>query len=203
MRTCARLEYPVRVTGIPYTLRYADRTNIASAICEQKNTEESTLAMATLRIDLDRFKKSHWTTEEIGNAKIISDFVQKLMNDHDFDYVLENYANDSYVQHNRNIADGIEGLVEVVRQFTKRFPDYCYDVKQILVDGDQVVFHSHATMKRTDRGNDKKGLNIMDNWKIRDGKIVEHWDTLQPIDGFMRLYVLLNGGKIRNANGVF
>lgn len=159
--------------------------------------------MATLQIDLDRFKKSHWTTEELGNARIVSDFVQKLMNDHDFDYVLENYANDSYVQHNRNIADGIEGLVEVVRQFTRRFPDYCYDVKQVLVDGDQVVFHSHATMKRADRGNDRKGFNIMDNWMIRDGKIVEHWDTLQPIDAFMRLYVLLNGGKIRNSNGVF
>ncbi|HBE66764.1 MAG TPA: polyketide cyclase [Planctomycetaceae bacterium] len=159
--------------------------------------------METLHVDLDRFKKDHWSAEEIECAGLVADFVQKLMNEHDFDYVLSNYANDSYVQHNRNIADGIDGLVEVVRAFTQRFPDYCYDVKQILVDGDQVVFHSHVTMKRTDRGNDKKGFNIMDMWKIRDGKIVEHWDTIQPLDGFMRFYVLVNGGKIRNTNGVF
>lgn len=76
-------------------------------------------------------------------------------------------------------------------------------MKPILADGDRVVFHSHATMKRAHRGNDQKGLNIMDHWKIRDGQIVEHWDTLQPLDRFMRFYALLTGGKIRNANGVF
>ena len=98
---------------------------------------------------------------------------------------------------------GIDGLVGVVEAFAKRYPDYCYDVKRIIVDGDHVVFHSHATMKKADRGNDKKGLNITDTWKLRDGQIVEHWDSIQPIDGFMRLYVLLTGGKIRNPNGVF
>ena len=159
--------------------------------------------METPNIDLENLKKSHWTPEEVGNVEIIVDFVQRLMNDHDFDYVIENYANSSYTQHNRNIPDGIEGLVDVLKNLTKRFPDYCYDVKQILADGDQVVFHSHATMRRVDRGNDKKGLNITDNWKIRDGQIVEHWDSIQPIDGSMRFYVLLNGGKIRNSNGVF
>ena len=114
--------------------------------------------MRALEVNLDALKKTHWTLHELANAEIISDFVQKLMNDHDFDYILEEYANASYLQHNRNIPDGIEGLVNVLRDFTKRFPDYCYDVKQILVDGDHVVFHSHATMKRVDRGNEKKGL---------------------------------------------
>jgi len=159
--------------------------------------------METPSIDLENLKKDHWTPEEFGNVQIIVDFVQRLMNDHDFDYVIKNYANSSYTQHNRNISDGIEGLVDVLKNFTKRFPDYCYDVKQILADGDHVVFHSHATMKKVDRGNDKKGLNITDNWKIQDGQIVEHWDSIQPIDGAMRFYVLLNGGKIRNSNGVF
>ena len=159
--------------------------------------------METASIDLENLKKNHWTPEEVGNVEIIVDFVQRLMNDHDFDYVIKNYANSSYTQHNRNISDGIEGLVDVLKNFTKRFPDYCYDVKQILADGDHVVFHSHATMRNVDRGNDKKGLNITDNWKIQDGQIVEHWDSIQPIDGAMRFYVLLNGGKIRNSNGVF
>ena len=159
--------------------------------------------METLKVDLEKLKKGHWTPEELENVELIADFVQNLMNDHNFEYVLKRYGNASYTQHNRNIPDSMEGLVNVLRDFTKRFPDYCYDVKQIIADGEHVVFHSHATLKKSHRGNDRKGLNIIDNWKIQDGEIVEHWDSLQPLDGFMRFYVLMNGGKIRNANGVF
>ena len=28
----------------------------------------------------------------------------------------------------------------------------------------------------------------MDTWKVENGKITEHWDAVQPIDGFMRFY---------------
>lgn len=159
--------------------------------------------MQTASIDLQKLKKSHWTPQEMANVETIVGFVKKLMNEHDFDYVLEHYANKFYIQHNRNIPDGVEGLVDVIKSFTKRFPDYSYDVKQIIADGDHVLSHSHVTMKKADRGNDKKGLNITDNWKLKDGLIVEHWDSIQAIDSAMRLYALLTGGKVRNANGVF
>jgi len=65
------------------------------------------------------------------------------------------------------------------------------------------VFHSHATLDREHRGNDEKGMNIIDTWKIQDGKIVEHWDSIQALDGFMRFYAWISGGDIRNSNGVF
>ncbi|MEM1183153.1 MAG: nuclear transport factor 2 family protein [Acidobacteriota bacterium] len=159
--------------------------------------------METIKIDFGALKRSHWTPDELANVEIISDFVQKVMNDHDFDVVLEKYSNGSYLQHNRNIADGIEGLAALLRDFTKKFPDYCYDVKRILADGDHVVFHSHATLKSAHRGNDRKGFNITDTWRLQDGLIVEHWDSIQAMDGAMRLYALLNGGKIRNGNGVY
>ena len=94
-------------------------------------------------------------------------------------------------------------LVEFVADFAKRVPDYTYDVKRMLVDDDYVTFHSHATIRKAHRGNDKKGLNIIDTWRIKDGTIVEHWDAIQPLDAFMRFYVLLSGGRIRNNNGVF
>ncbi len=159
--------------------------------------------METIKIDLENLKKSHWSEEEIKNVELVTDFVQNLMNNHNLEYVLKNYNNSSYIQHNRNIPDGMEGIVGTIKDFTKTFPDFCYDVKQIIADGDHVLFHSHATMKKADRGNDKKGMNITDNWRIKDGQIVEHWDSIQAIDGFMRFYSLLNGGKIRNSNGVF
>lgn len=154
-------------------------------------------------IDLEPLKKPHWSPEEMGHVELVVGFVQTLMNDHDFEAVIERYDNSAYTQHNRNIPDGVEGLVGLLRDFTRRYPEYSYDVRQVLADGDRVVFHSHATLRRADRGNDKKGMNITDHWKVRDGQIVEHWDSIQPIDWMMRLYVLLNGGKIRNANGVF
>jgi len=159
--------------------------------------------MDILQINLESLKKENWSNQELENVKLIVDFVQHLMNNHDFDYIMKKYDNAAYIQHNRNIPDGIHGVVGFVKQFAEKFPEFTYDVKHILADGDYVMFHSHATTKKKHRGDDKKGLNIKDTWKIKDGKIVEHWDALQAIDGFMRFYALLTGGTIRNTNGVF
>jgi len=44
----------------------------------------------------------------------------------------------------------------------------------MYVDGDYVTVHLHATNNKKHRGNPKKGLNIMDIWKVEDGVILEH-----------------------------
>ncbi len=159
--------------------------------------------MGTIQINFDSLKKEHWTAQETENARLLVSFVQQLMNDHDFDSVRKNFGNPDYRQHNRAIPDGMDALLEYVRAFTKRFPDYAYDVKHIHVDGDSVIFHSHVTINARHRGNEKKGLNIIDIWKIENGNIVEHWDSLQPMDAFMRFYNWMTGGAIRNNNGVY
>lgn len=159
--------------------------------------------MDTLTVNLDGFKKAHWSEQEAQNVELITDFVQNLMNNHDFSYVLEKFSNQAYRQHNRGIPDGFEALVGYVEEFTKRYPDYGYDVKHVYADGDFVIFQSHVTIKKKHRGNDKKGFIIKDTWKIEDGEIVEHWDAIQPIDGFMRFVIWMTGGKIRNSNGLF
>jgi len=43
----------------------------------------------------------------------------------------------------------------------------------------------------------------MDIWTVKDGQIVKHWDSLQPLDGFIRLNTLLPEGRIKNDNGLF
>lgn len=154
-------------------------------------------------IDLPSLQKSNWSEQELNNAKIITDFVQNLMNNHDFDYVLTHYNDSSYIQHNRNLPDKITGLVGFLQEFVEEYPDYTYDVKHIYVDGDYVIFHSHATLYAEDRGNDEKGMNIIDTWRLEDGRIVEHWDSIQALDFSMRLYSLISGGDIANSNGVF
>ena len=161
------------------------------------------LASSKPVIEFAALEKEGWTDEERANVALISEFVQLVMNDHDFDEVLAKYDNDSYVQHNRNLPDGLDGLVGFLKEFVSDYPEYSYDVKHIYADGDHVVFHSHATLEKEDRGNDEKGMNIIDIWRVEDGRIVEHWDAIQPLDRSMRLFVLLSGGDIRNSNGVF
>ena len=159
--------------------------------------------MDTIQIKFDSLQKDSWSEQEIKNVTLVIDFIQNLMNNHDFDYVSENFGNHNYSQHNRSIPDSMPALIEYVSKFAKSNPEYTYDVKHIYADGDFVIFHSHSTLRAKDRGDDKKGLNIMDIWQIRDGQIVSHWDALQPMDGFMRFYNLLTGGAIRNTNGVY
>lgn len=154
-------------------------------------------------IDFNSLQKPNWTEQEQQNAKIITDFVQNLMNEHNFDYILERYNDSAYTQHNRNLPDKVTGLVGFLKDFVEDYPEYSYDVKHIYVDGDYVIFHSHATLNKEDRGNDQQGMNIIDTWRLENGRIVEHWDSIQALDGFMRFYSLISGGDIRNSNGVF
>lgn len=163
----------------------------------------SAQAKDTLQIDLAALQKTSWTEQELKNAEVITDFVQNLMNNHNFDYVLERYNDSAYTQHNRNLPDKVTGLVGFLTEFVGDYPEYSYDVKHIYVDGDYVIFHSHATLNKDDRGNDEKGMNIIDTWRLENGRIVEHWDSIQALDGFMRFYVLISGGDINNDNGVF
>ena len=156
-----------------------------------------------LNIDLSTLKKTSWTEQELSNAQILTDFVQNLMNNHNFEYIIKHYNNSTYVQHNRNLPEKVTGLVDFLKEFVEDYPEYGYDVKHIYVDGNHVIFHSHVTLHKEDRGNDQKGMNIIDTWRIEEGKIVEHWDSIQALDLSMRIYALVNGGNIANSNGVF
>jgi predicted SnoaL-like aldol condensation-catalyzing enzyme len=44
------------------------------------------------------------------------------------------------------------------------------------VDGDYVVLHVHAVREPGTNGN-----AIVDIFKLENGKIVEHWDVVQPV----------------------
>lgn len=159
--------------------------------------------MSKQKIPAELQDSKNWNKKEAENVRIICGFIEDLMIEHDVEKVLSEYGNSAYTQHNRNVPDGMEGIAEYVGNFAKQFPEFTYDVKRIIADGDYVVFHSHATIKKKDRGNDQKGMNITDTWRLEDGKIVEHWDSIQAIDFSMRLFSLINGGKVKNRNGVF
>ncbi len=155
------------------------------------------------QIDFDALKDDAWTEQEAGNARRVLHFFQKLMNEHDFDHILETYQGTTYVQHNRSIPTGIAGLVGYVQGMVKRYPDYSFDVKRVIASGDHVVLHSHATLKARHRGDERKGFIITDTFRLHDGQLAEHWDAIQPIDFATRLLFLMVGGQIANDHPTF
>lgn len=159
--------------------------------------------METINNKFDSFVRKNWTDAEKKKAETVLLFVQHLMNDHNFALIEQQYLNKTYTQHNRSMRDGIGGVIHYVSTLTKRFPDFAYEVKNIFIDDDYVILHSHVTVNKKHRGNDRKGYNIIDTWLVKDGMLVEHWDAVQPLDNFMRLFYWITGGAVKNENGLF
>jgi predicted SnoaL-like aldol condensation-catalyzing enzyme len=50
------------------------------------------------------------------------------------------------------------------------------DFKRFVAEGDLVAVHSNFARETNDRG-----LAVMDIFRLEDGKIVEHWDSIQEV----------------------
>jgi predicted SnoaL-like aldol condensation-catalyzing enzyme len=88
----------------------------------------------------------------------------------------DKYVGDKYIQHNPIAPDGKDAAVEVLGKALEMLPGWSYEFKHAYVDGDIVVLHSHVRMKADDRG-----MAVVDIFRFEKGKIVEHWDVVQPI----------------------
>jgi len=86
-------------------------------------------------------------------------------------------AGDPYRQHNPLIEDGREGLRKFVAWMRANRPDAHGEIKRVFADGDYVILHSHW------RGlsDNPRGEAVVDSYRCESGKVVEHWDVIQPI----------------------
>jgi predicted SnoaL-like aldol condensation-catalyzing enzyme len=86
------------------------------------------------------------------------------------------YFNGSaYIQHNPWVADTIPGLLAGLKALAETAKAVVYKkVHMVLGEGDFVLVVAEATFGDVPTG-------IYDLYRIEDGKIAEHWDTLQAI----------------------
>ena len=121
-----------------------------------------------------------------ANKKIVAAFYDAALNQKDFD-AASKYLGPRYTQHNPGAADGPEGLKGFVNFLKEKFPNNRSEIKRMFADGDYVIVHVHAVREPGTRGN-----AIVDIFKLENGKVVEHWDVVQPIPE-----------KPANNNGMF
>ena len=113
--------------------------------------------------------------QEAANKAAVLAFYERGLNQKDADAALK-YVGDRYVQHNPNAADGPEGFRKFIAYLRDKFPQSRSEIKRVFTDGDYVILHVHAVRQPGDRGS-----AIIDIFRLEQGKIVEHWDAVQPI----------------------
>ena len=110
-----------------------------------------------------------------ANKKTVMAFYEAGLNNKDFE-AASKFIGDRYVQHNPLIADGIDGFKTFLGFLKETFPGLRGEIKKVLAEGDYVILHAHGVRVPGDRGS-----AIIDIFKLENGKIVEHWDVMQPI----------------------
>lgn len=106
------------------------------------------------------------TPAEIVTAATTAVFGQRDVN------AVDTYFGPTYTQHSTLASNGVEGLKALAGSLTD---DFRYEPARILSEGDLVVTQG------TYYGFGPAPLTGYDVWRVQDGKIVEHWDSLTPV----------------------
>ncbi|MEO6089494.1 MAG: nuclear transport factor 2 family protein [Umezawaea sp.] len=114
-----------------------------------------------------------WLTAR--NKKLVTDYVDRLLGRKDLS-AIDKYLGTEYHQHNPNIPDGVAGAKAGLGGYFAQFPQLVVTTKRVVAEGDLVAVHSHYVNAPGERGQ-----AIVDLFRVRNGKIVEHWDVIQDV----------------------
>lgn len=120
----------------------------------------------TTPTDLDR-------TE--ANKKLVAAFVDDILVNGRMEKLQGYFDGDKYIQHNPQIADGLSGLGAALEEMAKQGVTMKYDKMHMLLgEGNFVLAVSEGTFAG-------KHSAFYDLFRIENGKIAEHWDTIEAI----------------------
>jgi len=88
----------------------------------------------------------------------------------------ETWVAPDYIQHNPVAADGRDNAIAALEPFVQKSPEFRYEVKRVIAEGDFVAVHVHGKPTPGDRG-----FAVVDIFRIENCKIAEHWDVIQPV----------------------
>jgi len=74
------------------------------------------------------------------------------------------------------VPDGPEVAVAFLTRLRAENPELRYEIKRVIAEEDLVFLHIHSRRNAADRG-----LAIAEIFRVANGRIVEHWDVIQPV----------------------
>jgi predicted SnoaL-like aldol condensation-catalyzing enzyme len=106
---------------------------------------------------------------------IVVNFYNAALNEKNPEKALS-FLGHKYIQHNPHVPDGIEGFVKFIEFRRDRFPGARNEIKRVIAEGDLVALHVHSVVIPG-----SPGRQIVDIFRVENGKVVEHWDVIQEI----------------------
>jgi len=89
---------------------------------------------------------------------------------------VERFVGAEYIQHNPLVGDGKQALIDYFTEMADHYPDKEIEFVRTIAEGDLVALHTHQTWPDGDE------YVTMDFFRFdHDGKIVEHWDSIQQV----------------------
>lgn len=110
-----------------------------------------------------------------ANRSLITTFVNEVLVGGAFELASEFISTEQYHQHNPTVGDGLDGFAQYVQGLAEKGIVMRYvKAHKILVQGNFAAVLSHVTQNDDDWA-------FIDIFRIKDGKIVEHWDVQEKI----------------------
>ncbi len=113
--------------------------------------------------------------QEEANRTLVVDFYNAFFNDHDVT-AAERFLAEDYIKHNPTVPDGRAPIIAFFGDNFQKNPERSSRIVRSAADGDLVWLHVEAKQNASDRG-----VAVVDIFRVEDGKIVEHWDVIQPV----------------------
>ena len=105
----------------------------------------------------------------MNNKELALAAITAVFSDRDLS-AFDKYFDTNYIQHNPRMPNGLDFL----KQFVPTIPaDFSYEAGLVTESGDFVMIHG-----RYENWGGKNVIGV-DIFKIKDGKLIEHWDVLQ------------------------
>ncbi|MFJ9714109.1 nuclear transport factor 2 family protein [Streptomyces sp. NPDC101234] len=109
------------------------------------------------------------------NKKLVTDYIHQVLVLKDLTAV-DTYTGSEYHEHSPDRPDGVAGVKIGLAAYFERSPQASVTPKRVIAEGDLVAVQSHYVDTPGERGR-----AVIDLFRVRDGKIVEHWGASQDV----------------------
>jgi predicted SnoaL-like aldol condensation-catalyzing enzyme len=117
--------------------------------------------------------------------------------------LFDQFIHPEYNNHHPQVQPGPAGVKAFFRHYLDAFPDIKVVMEDVIEEGDRISarFTYNGTFTKPFMGYRPNSapvqLRSIDIWRVKDGKLVEHWDELNLLEVFERI----GAATVRKADG--